>query len=856
VRAAVVGALTALLVGRWAAVSAASSLWSDALGVGDTHALIDRLRLMLLATAFAAALLWCVGNFVLLYRSIGAVRVPRRLGNIEILEALPRRYLLMVVLALGALLAVALSHRAGAWWEARALAGLASPVGLADPVLGRDLSYYLHVLPWQRSVHAFVTLLSGIVLALVTVVYAAVGALRWQGRRLRVSDVSRKHLGGLLAAFALALLWGYRLEPAEYVAGIHGVPLDGILLTVRLPAARLLSLLALAVAACSLLWMWVPHVALVAAPWAVLALVSFAGHYVVPGFAASVRSPDELTLPAVEAARSRLLRLAFGPLPAETSLAVPGNPEPGRVARYAGQVARTPLWDASAATVFLNRAAPQGPSTRFGGVHLGVYGPPPGRPIYLGVREVDLEAVRSAGADLSWDRVHGLPYSYASGAAAVRADRVTTAGLPPFVPDVSRPDSLTEEAVPTQVLRPAARFTPSATTFAVVPPEDGVAGVRIGGPLGSLRRLALAWTLESPRLLTSDIASDTALLLWHRAVIDRLERFAPFARFESPYAVLEGGRLYWLAMGYVAVEGFAGTPRVEWRGRAVRYLRSSLVGVVEAWSGRTSVYLLPAPDPVSAAWAKLTPALVRPAAELPRSLLRHVRYPRELFAVQLALWRDRRLLAAAARGRGSEVGPGDAAALGIPDTYWWFGPIPGDSTPRLRLTVALETEDPPLLAAVAHGDVVDGRQRLTLVVLEPPLEVEGPSVLRRRLDLLRPAAVEGIEGAVRTLVFPDGVLRLQPLFGQGGESFDPGPRLVEVGVAWGSATARGATLEDALRSLANAPGRTDPGLPRWGEARRWFRLLDSARQAGNWMEFGRAYRELERLLGAGADSTP
>ena len=55
VRAAVVLVLAILLVGRWAAVTAADRLWANALHVGATHAAIADLKLMLLATAFALA---------------------------------------------------------------------------------------------------------------------------------------------------------------------------------------------------------------------------------------------------------------------------------------------------------------------------------------------------------------------------------------------------------------------------------------------------------------------------------------------------------------------------------------------------------------------------------------------------------------------------------------------------------------------------------------------------------------------------------------------------------------------------------------------------------------------------------
>src|SRR3989338_2496241 len=94
VRIGIVAGLVILLTGRWLADHTAHRLWAASLGVAGAHAGLAQLRLMLLALAFAAAAVWCVGNVYLFYRSIGSVHVPRRVGNIEFLEAVPRRYLL------------------------------------------------------------------------------------------------------------------------------------------------------------------------------------------------------------------------------------------------------------------------------------------------------------------------------------------------------------------------------------------------------------------------------------------------------------------------------------------------------------------------------------------------------------------------------------------------------------------------------------------------------------------------------------------------------------------------------------------------------------------------------------------
>lgn len=280
IQAGVVSLLVFLLLGRWLADRTAERLWAEGLGVAATHAGFARLRLALWLTAFVAASVWCVGHMYFFYRSIGSVHVPRRLGNIEIVEAVPRPYLLVGAVVIGLVLSFGIANGAGDWWYFQRLLAERRELGLADPILNRDAGYYLFVLPWYRIIHEFVTVLAGIMLAAILLLYAGVGALRWHRRRLLVNDLARFHLAVLFAAFGLALGWGYRLEPAEYVAGLHGIPFDAVLTQVRIPVARMLSVVALLAAGVSLAWLWIPNVMVVAAAWALLGAASLMGRYV------------------------------------------------------------------------------------------------------------------------------------------------------------------------------------------------------------------------------------------------------------------------------------------------------------------------------------------------------------------------------------------------------------------------------------------------------------------------------------------------------------------------------------------------------------------------------------------------
>ncbi len=843
-------ALALLILGRWQAVAAGNAWWAATLEIGATHALLSRVGTSLRLAALLVATLWCVGNFVLVYRSIRSVHVPRRLGDLEILEAVPRRLLLVGAVAAGVALAVALSHGAGDWWYARTLNGFRAPLGVRDPVLGHDLAYYLFRLPWQRTLHSFVTLLTGVMLVTTAVLYAAVGAIRWSRRRFRVNDLARWHLAVLAGAFALALLWGYRLEPAEYVAGVHAVPADQVLSAVRIPVARMLSVLALVALGGSLMWLWTGRLVLLGVPWALLALGSFAGHYVLPSFAAAVRNSGELVLQDVESRRPLFEDIAYGPVSEDRPLE-PIGARAANGGRRGATLERAVQWDAFAVSVLLNRVAAPEPEHAFTEATLGIYGLGDGSaiPVYVAARIKDPAAARAAGQELSWESVHVGPDAAARGAVAVRADAVTESGLPLYVPNTIAPESVSTNVVETSLRDATVLVAPGVTDFAIVSAAGGRRGVRVGG---WWRRLTLAWLLQSPRLITSDAVADSMLVVWHRDVVTRLERFAPFARFGRPRAVVITGRLTWVANGYVSAGAFPLTASVRWRGQTVRYLRSTLVGVVDGASGETRVYLTREADPVTLAWAQLAPQVVRPATELPEALLPNVPYPEEALTARITTL-QRSTFGSAVVGQ-PLLGPDMRGPVVGQEPYWWVGSTIADSVSRLRLLVPLEGRESGLLAGLLDGTVRRSTPVLELYRTDRSDEPLGPVQIARQFARVRGESA-GIAGVVRMLPLTDGLAAMQSSYvspGDGGAA----PQLVDVAVSVNGVIANGPSLREALERLrADASPRAgDPG--QWSRARQWFERMDAARRTGDWAAFGRAYDQLRQLLAPRSDSLP
>jgi hypothetical protein len=566
-----------LVGGRVLAVETAERAWAATFPGGEVLLVARTLARQMQGFVMVFAMIWATGNLFVVYRSIGSVQMPRRLGDLEIVEAVPQRVLFTLTLGTGILGGLLLSLGTANWWRDALLAGAPPIFGVSDDILHHDLGYYVAVLPWQSTLQAHAAAWTGSATLVAGLLYVAIGSLRVQQGRLRTSDHARAHLAVLLACLALALAWGAALDPAAVVGGLHG-SLDQTTVDVRLPGAAFVAAVGVATAIASLIWGWrdVPNIVL--GSWSALFLAWVGCYTLVPGVVRASRTSDESLLLGRRAA---LERVAFGLTPIET-----GPPPAFSSIEVALRGDGLPLWDGKRVALVAG-GSPRAPvalsATPPGWRWLTVPSQPPAAPRFAVESDTGLAVARApvrAGDTLSW-------------------------------------------------------FMPGATEFAVVSPDTWPALRAQGVPLrGSLRRAALAWALQGLSLARAE--SDGHVLLWRRDVVDRLQRLAPFADFGEPIPALADSALWWVSWGYVSSEAFPLARALPWRDAPVRYLRAGLVGAVRAATGETHVWLAPGYDSLTATWARYFDPLIEPRNRIPDELLRQVHYPAEVFALAAA----------------------------------------------------------------------------------------------------------------------------------------------------------------------------------------------------------------------------
>jgi len=799
--------LVAVLVGgRWLALETAERAWSHTVGGGDLYITARRLSQLMRITLLVVSVGWGTAHLWWVYRAIGSVQMPRRLGDLEIVEAVPQRLLLLGTILTGLAYGVGISWGTGGYWLTAVLASSAPRFGVLDPVLQRDLGYYAGELPWQSLQQGYATLAVALILALVAFLYVGMGSLRVQQGRIAVSAYARGHLGLLAACLAATIGWGALLDPAEVVAGLHG-PLDHAATALRIPGAGVLAVVAFTVTLLSLAWSGWGRPHFIAAAWLALVATLVAVYGLVPAIARSGHAPAVAADSAVAAALPGIEALAYG-----TDARRDTTPPPsiGPIDSIAQIV---PLWDAKRVADVVTRSDWLTRHAAVATVALDPAPGPGGRPVWLVAPTPDEAALEQAAPPPTWREVH--------------AGRWTRAGAPIHVAE-------TDTGLAPVSLRAADSttwFGTGFTQFALVTPDSWPALHAAGIPLqGWWRRAALAWALQSAELARSGTAGD--VLLWRREAAERLSRLAPFAHFDAPVPVLADGSLWWVAFGYVTSEAFPLARPVAFEGRSVRYVHAGFVGAVAAGTGRTRVTLAPGYDSLSAAWARRFAPLVQPLDSLPPSLRARLPFPQGAFGLAAAAL----LTAHADSTTGWTARP--------PTPFQITAPDPGEAAPtgarHVWMAQGFETTKSGAFAALLAGVMTPAGPRL---MLWTPVFTRLPAPLY--------GAGSTTPGELRLWTLGGALVSVQALFFQP-EGAAASPRIDTVYLSWGDrkggAATRAAALRSLLASVPGAAGDTSLGA-RWITARRLAEQADSALAAGDLPGFSRLYARLTQFLG-------
>jgi len=523
----------------------------------------------------------------------------------------------------------------------------ATPFGDADPLLGRDVAFYVFELPFLDFVRYLLVAIVVLNLAGAAAIYVSAGAVAFDpSTGLKISRRARQHLSLLVAAFLVLLAWGASIDiprllltPAGVIQGASYVDVEA-----RVPMLRLLVAVALLGGGLAAYQAFSPKNWPVPLAAILYVTVSAGGS----GYSAFIQrivvtpNEQEKEAPFIEY-NVAATRTAFS-LDAIDERELSGDAllARGDIEANSETINNVRLWDHGPLLDTFGQIQAIRSYYDFASVDNdryvinGEY-----RQTMLSPRELNSSSL----SNRTWPNER-LVFTHGYGLALGPVNQVTAEGLPVlFLQDLPpRSD------VDLSVDEPSIYFGELSNDYVIVNtntrefhyPEgddnvystfEGEGGVSIGGLLD---KLLFSLRFRAFNILISEQLTDESRILFHRNISDRVESIAPFLMYDrDPYLVISEGQLFWIIDAYTVTDGY---PYSSQATRGINYIRNSVKIVVNAYSGETTYYLADENDPIAATIGKIFPEFFTPLEAMSADLRSHVRYPQDIFTLQTAMF--------------------------------------------------------------------------------------------------------------------------------------------------------------------------------------------------------------------------
>jgi uncharacterized membrane protein (UPF0182 family) len=846
-------------------------------------------------TVMALALAWLVLNL-----RPALNRITRRAWVVMTPEgprsvAVEARSLRVIGYALAVVAAALMATVAATQWESWLFFRHATAFGISDPILGRDVGFYVFKLPFLQLVQGL--LMTAVVVAAVgaAAAYAATGMLGLGDRGAFARGTVQGHLALLAAALFTVLAFGAWLRiPALLTQSsgiLHGASYADV--HARLPALRLLMVAAMAAAVLALAAALRGRLRLLVAAAGLYAAVLFGGEIYASLLQRFVVAPNEQVketpylLHNIEGTRAAFALQAV----AEREFSGDHVLTSADIDANAATLKNVPLWDHRPLLDTFGQLQEIRTYYDFASVDNdrytidGEY-----RQIMLSARELNSESLPNR----SWINER-LTFTHGYGLTLGPVNQVTPEGLPVLFIKNLPPES----AVDLQVAEPAIYFGELSNDHVFVktrtkefhyPQGDdnvfatytGEGGVPLGG---FLRKLLFSIKFRSFKTLLTDDLTAESRVLFHRRIAERVRRIAPFLSYDpDPYLAIVDDRLVWVQDAYTTSGRY---PYSQPAPGGLNYIRNSVKATVDAYHGRTTFYLVDPTDPVAATLSRIFPGLLRPLAEMPEGLRTRLRYPRTIFALQAAMFSTYHMRNPAVFYNKEDQWEVPALDTGgrseRMEPYYTIMKLPGEAQPEFIAMLPFTPRQKDNLAAwmVARSD---GENYGRLAVFQFPKQkvVFGPrqvvsrisqdQVISPQITLWNQQGSEVIQGTLLVIPIEESLLYIRPLYlrGTGGKI----PELKRVIVAYQNQIVMAESLEAAIAQLfrgtargpvpaAGPAGARPPapvgaaaGAPAPGEslealaarAREHYQRAVQAQREGDWARYGDEIRRLGEVL--------
>ena len=741
---------------------------------------------------------------------------------------------------------------AGGWetvllWANRVAFAPDGAVASTDPIFGRDIGFFLFELPFLRMAQGIFNALVLVALILVGIRYLVAVS---RGGALVFSTQVRVHLAVLGALFLLSVAFGYQLDKYELVYSTRGVA-TGVSFTDQnaqffaFDVLTVISGLAAAFLVGGAFTRMIWPLGLTIGVWLIASIV--VGNLYPEAVQRFSVQPNQFAQEQPYIGNNiAMTRLAYGldtwqdqPFHGNavlTQAAIDNDEDTFRNAR---------LWDYRPLGTTLDQLQTVRTYYDFTDVDTDRYtinGVQ--RQVMLSARELALDKVPNSA---SWVNQRVI-YTHGFGAAMVPVNEVANEGQPRLIIGNLPPISAPGAPVITQ---PRVYFGERTSDYIVVgakqaefdfPTGEGETGTATSwtGTSGikldtTLRRLLFALRFRDLDLLISDQVTGSSQLLFHRSLSDRVQRIAPFLRYDKdPYLVIDdAGRMVYIQDAYTTSDRFPNAQAFDPSTQLDRtglgsgefdYIRNSVKITMDAYDGTMHFYISDPDDPIVRAYAKVFPTLFSPMSAMPADLVPHLRVPEELFNIQTRMFGRYHVTDPQQFFRNDDtwtVPTGQTSEQTLPsEAYYVVMRMPGEPKAEfLLLQPMTPVNRPNMIAWIAAR--MDAPNYGTTRVYRFPADttIFGPAQIEARIDqdpvisqqvtLWNQSGSNVLRGNLIVVPVGDSLLYFQPIYLQStGSAFPEFRRIVVASprqVVWGE------TLSQALNLLLLAEANPGSG---------------------------------------------
>ena len=476
----------------------------------------------------------------------------------------------------------------------------------------------------------------------------------------------------------------------------------------------------------------------------------------------------------------------------------------------------------------------------------------------IAVRELDQSGL---GAQ-SWYN-SSVVYTHGYGVVAAYGNKRTADGQPQFL----------ESGIPSTGdlgnFEPRIYFGENSPTYSIVGAAKGAPEIELDYPTGDsdtasdnetttfdgdggpkldniFKQLSYAIKFQSEQIVLSNAVNENSQVLYDRDPAERVQKVAPYLTLDKdPYPAIVDGKIVWIVDGYTTTADYpysnveqlsnaiadTYTPTPAFAVDDVNYIRNSVKATVDAYDGSVTLYAWDAEDPILKTWQKIFPTTLKSADEMNPDLVSHVRYPSDLFKLQRAVLGSYHVTDTDSFYSGNDqwVTPNDptspAATPTLQPPYYLTMQVPGTDEPAFTLystfiPKASTTSSSNVLTGylAVNSDPGEDYGKLTLLTLPSQDTVPGPGqaqsafntdpTVANELNILARGDTTVKRGNLLTLPVGGGLLYVQPVYVQstGETSY---PLLRKILVSFGDKIAFEDTLDGALDSLFEGDSGTD-----------------------------------------------